>query len=594
MKTCVACFSALVLTGFAPLFAGCNSNSVPQPAPIVDGNAPNDPAMMNMATPVNAIYTQTRVPAGTVRYAAVSQAQQSAPQQAGANYGVGNSQQNEAYRYNTQQPQNEQQQAPQEQQQQYASGQPMTSQEYDQYAQLLDPSVPEATQPPPALPSDYEQPEAPGPNYLWTPGYWDYASAGYYYVPGAWVGAPYDGALWTPGWWGYYGHGYRWHHGYWGPHVGYYGGINYGFGFIGFGYQGGYWRDRNFYYNTAVNHVSPRVVNNYVYQRNVTVVNNTYINNTRTSYFGGPNGLHRAPAPQEFAALREQHVPPMQAQIAHRQAAQENRQQFFNANQGRPQMLFAAHAIQADRNIAVPQNRPEPGQNLNGRPGGAFPGGTPEQRQGFEQHQAQTQQLDPREQQRQQLDAQRQQQSPQTNAQRDQQRQQFEAQRQQQGQTNLQRQQTPDQQRFQQQGQPLDAQRQQQENLQRQALDVQRQQQGQNQRQTLDAQRQQQDNAAREQQQRQQQDAQRQQQLQTQQRAQFQQQQNAAREQQAVQQRQQMIQQQSMQQRTAAPPPRVEAPRPAAPPAQHFEAPRAAPAPHVESHPAPAPAGPHR
>ncbi|MBE7182392.1 MAG: YXWGXW repeat-containing protein, partial [Terriglobus roseus] len=160
------------------------------------------------------------------------------------------------------------------------------------YSELLDPNTPEAQQPPPELPV-YEQPQAPGADYLWTPGYWDYANTGYYYVPGNWVSAPFVGALWTPGWWGYYGHGYRWHHGYWGPHVGYYGGINYGFGFIGIGYQGGYWNRDHFYYNTYVNHVRPEVVNNYIYNRRVTVINNTYINNTRVSYFGGPGGLNR-------------------------------------------------------------------------------------------------------------------------------------------------------------------------------------------------------------------------------------------------------------------------------------------------------------
>jgi hypothetical protein len=50
---------------------------------------------------------------------------------------------------------------------------------------------------------DYEQPPAPGDDYLWTPGYWAYASMGYYWVPGVWVQAPYEGALWTPGYWGF-------------------------------------------------------------------------------------------------------------------------------------------------------------------------------------------------------------------------------------------------------------------------------------------------------------------------------------------------------------------------------------------------------
>src|ERR1035438_4976467 len=45
-----------------------------------------------------------------------------------------------------------------------------------------------ASQPPPPLP-DYDQPQAPGDDYLWTPGYWSYAQDGYYWVPGVWAGA---------------------------------------------------------------------------------------------------------------------------------------------------------------------------------------------------------------------------------------------------------------------------------------------------------------------------------------------------------------------------------------------------------------------
>ena len=98
----------------------------------------------------------------------------------------------------------------------------------------------QASQPPPPLP-DYSQPPAPGDNYIWTPGYWDYANAGYYWVPGAWIVAPYVDALWTPPWWGYDNGVYLWHSGYWGPHIGYYGGVDYGFGYTGRGYYGAYW-----------------------------------------------------------------------------------------------------------------------------------------------------------------------------------------------------------------------------------------------------------------------------------------------------------------------------------------------------------------
>ncbi|MGD0956204.1 MAG: YXWGXW repeat-containing protein [Candidatus Acidiferrales bacterium] len=120
---------------------------------------------------------------------------------------------------------------------------------------------------PPALPV-YDQPLCPGPNLMWTPGYWAYGPDGYYWVPGTWVEAPAVGLLWTPGYWGWGGGVYIWHGGYWGPHVGFYGGINYGFGYGGVGFYGGAWRNGAFAYNTAVMHV------------NTTYVHNTYVDRT--------------------------------------------------------------------------------------------------------------------------------------------------------------------------------------------------------------------------------------------------------------------------------------------------------------------------
>src|ERR1700720_334077 len=93
---------------------------------------------------------------------------------------------------------------------------------------------------PPALPV-YEQPPVPAPGYLWTPGYWAYGPEGYFWVPGVWVQPPQVGVLWTPGYWGWGGGMYRWNAGYWGPHVGFYGGVNYGFGYGGVGFVGGRW-----------------------------------------------------------------------------------------------------------------------------------------------------------------------------------------------------------------------------------------------------------------------------------------------------------------------------------------------------------------
>src|SRR5206468_2106057 len=125
----------------------------------------------------------------------------------------------------------------------------------------------EANEPPPPL-LVYDQPPAPDPDYLWTPGYWAWGPEGYYWVPGCWVAAPYEGALWTPGYWAYVGGRYRFHHGYWGLHIGFYGGIDYGYGYFGHGYYGGYWDHNHFRYNAAVNHIDRRRIP-YVYMRDV-------------------------------------------------------------------------------------------------------------------------------------------------------------------------------------------------------------------------------------------------------------------------------------------------------------------------------------
>jgi hypothetical protein len=97
------------------------------------------------------------------------------------------------------------------------------------------------TSPPPPLPV-YIQPLCPGPRYIWTPGYWAWGPDGYYWAPGTWVLAPEVGLYWTPGYWGWGDDVYVWHAGFWGPTVGFYGGIDYGFGYTGVGYVGGYWR----------------------------------------------------------------------------------------------------------------------------------------------------------------------------------------------------------------------------------------------------------------------------------------------------------------------------------------------------------------
>jgi hypothetical protein len=182
---------------------------------------------------------------------------------------------------------------------------------------------------PPELPV-YEQPVCPGEGYIWTPGYWAWGEDDYYWVPGTWVEAPEVGFLWTPGYWGWGGSSFVFYEGYWGPRVGFYGGINYGFGYFGHGYEGGRWDHDHFFYNRAVNNVDVREIHN-VYETRV-----NYNTTTRVSYNGGNGGINERPRPEEEAAARERHVPPVSAQVQHVHAARTNPELRASTNHGKP------------------------------------------------------------------------------------------------------------------------------------------------------------------------------------------------------------------------------------------------------------------
>src|SRR6202158_2565678 len=213
---------------------------------------------------------------------------------------------------------------------------------------------------PPPLPV-YEQPLCPGDGYLWTPGYWAYGDDfdDYYWVPGTWVMAAAVGFLWTQAYLGWGGNGYVFYDGYWGPHVGFYGGISYGYGYFGEGYQGGRWDNGHFFYNRSVSNVNVTIVHN-VY--NTTVVN-TNVN--RVSFNGGTGGLSARPTPQQQAAGREKHTPAVAAQTQHAQAARANPEQRASVNHGKPAVAatpkpgaFSDRAVVPAKAAGAPYNPP--------------------------------------------------------------------------------------------------------------------------------------------------------------------------------------------------------------------------------------------
>jgi WXXGXW repeat (2 copies) len=167
---------------------------------------------------------------------------------------------------------------------------------------------------PPLLPV-YVPPPIPGPGYIWVPGYWAWNGYDYYWVPGTWVLPPAVGMLWTPGYWGWSGGAYLWHAGYWGPHVGFYGGIDYGCGYDGVGYHGGYWRGSTF------------------------VINRTVINEGpvhRVAYNGGAGGVVARPTPAELRVAHEHHLGMSQMQVHNQQAAEHERSLRASFNHGQP------------------------------------------------------------------------------------------------------------------------------------------------------------------------------------------------------------------------------------------------------------------
>ncbi len=183
---------------------------------------------------------------------------------------------------------------------------------------------------PPALPV-YVQPLCPAPGYIWIPGYWAWDPGfGYYWVPGTWVPVPYPGWLWTPGYWGWYNGAYVWYEGYWGPVVGFYGGINYGFGYNGYGYYGGYWDRGTFYYNRTVNNISTTTIRT-VYSKPVP----RSATATRVSFNGGSGGVKLRPTAAQLD-VRKKGSAPVAAQKEHHQGARRDPSLRASANKGRP------------------------------------------------------------------------------------------------------------------------------------------------------------------------------------------------------------------------------------------------------------------
>ena len=221
---------------------------------------------------------------------------------------------------------------------------------------------------PPVLPV-YVQPPLPAPGFIWTPGYWAYGEAGYYWVPGVWVRPPRVGVLWTPGYWGFGGGLYAWHPGYWGPHVGFYGGVNYGFGYGGVGFFGGEWRGGAFAYNRAVaNFGSVHVTN--VYEDRTVIEHNTIVNENHYS-FNGAGGIQARESAGEMQAEHEQHFQGTSNQMDHERFAGQDRNQLASVNHGAPGTM-ASSRMEGYHQVAMRNSQAHPISDADRKEGVAY------------------------------------------------------------------------------------------------------------------------------------------------------------------------------------------------------------------------------
>ncbi len=228
---------------------------------------------------------------------------------------------------------------------------------------------------PPPLPV-YDQPPMPGLGYMWSPGYWAYDPVdGYYWVPGTWVEPPEVGLLWTPGYWGWVDGNYVWNAGYWGPTVGFYGGIDYGYGYNGSGFFGGRWEHGHFAYNTAAWNVGgARVANSY--REAVPRGGNA----GQVSVNGGQGGTTARPTAAQERMAHEHHVAATAMQTRQQTAAKADPTLRASQNHGKPPVTATGRPGEFKGNAAAATPNARPGANPAERNPATRPGAQHEER----------------------------------------------------------------------------------------------------------------------------------------------------------------------------------------------------------------------
>jgi len=106
--------------------------------------------------------------------------------------------------------------------------------------------------------------------------------------------------LWTPSYWAFENGVYLWHVGYWGNTVGFYGGLNFGYGFWGDGFVGGRWEGGHFMYNTAVMRVNVNIHTTFVDRSRV------FVGVRNRAAFNGRGGVVKEPTPAQMDERKKQ------------------------------------------------------------------------------------------------------------------------------------------------------------------------------------------------------------------------------------------------------------------------------------------------
>ncbi len=172
----------------------------------------------------------------------------------------------------------------------------------------------------------------------------------------------------------------RFHAGYWGPHIGFYGGVNYGFGYGGAGYRRRTLGRESFCVQHRSRQRQHHGGSQHLYEQCRRTI--TYTVN-KVSYNGGAGGVAAAPTSQERMAAQEPHVPPTPMQHQHVQEAVRNPALSAAANGGHPAIAatprpaaFNAPGVVGARG-AAPLHAPGAANPAYAAHGNATVGGTP-------------------------------------------------------------------------------------------------------------------------------------------------------------------------------------------------------------------------